>query len=140
MTLKRSGLRGRPRNTGPTAEVVQLVWDRDFGGCAYCARPISGVRGFDWSVQHRMARKDGGSRRSFINQPGNLVLLHGHGSVGCHFRVESDGLWSTEHGFKVREGRWLPAEVGIEHAIHGHVYLSDDGTVSYEPPVREDVG
>lgn len=138
--IRRTSKRPRSRNTGPTAEVVALVWQRDQGSCAFCGAAVLGVRGLDYSLHHRMARKGGGSRRLFVNLPGNLVLLHGTGSVGCHFRVESDGLWSRDNGFKVREGRWLPTEVAIDHAHHGRVYLLDDGSVSYGPPLREDVG
>jgi len=81
-----------------------------------------------------MARKRGGSRRPFLNLPGNLVLLHGTGNEKCHGFVESEPLWARDNGFKVREGRWLPTEVAIEHACHGLVYLLDDGRVSFEPP------
>lgn len=132
--------RGVRRSTGPTAEVVQLVWERDYGCCAFCGLRVLGTRGLDYSVHHRMARKAGSSRRPFINLPGNLVLLHGSGYFGCHFRVERDGLQSCDSGFKVREGRWLPSEVLIDHAIHGPVYLLDDGTASCDPPAREDAG
>lgn len=134
MTLKRSGVRRRPRNTGPTAAVVALIWARDQSSCAYCACVVQGVRGLDYSVHHRMARKRGGTNRPFINLPGNLVLLHGTGTEKCHGFVESNGLWSQDNGFKVREGRWLPTQVSIEHAVHGLVYLLDDGSVSYDPP------
>jgi hypothetical protein len=132
--VKRSEIRRTPmrskggRDTGPTPETVKLVVARDYRGCALCGSTVQGHRGWDWSVQHRMARKGGGTVRAFINLPGNLVLLCGSGTVGCHFRVESNGLWARENGFKVREGVTLPADTPIEHAVHGRVLLADDGT------------
>lgn len=134
--IRRTPMRSRSRNTGPSDEVVAMVWERDRGTCAVCGEPIIGSRGLSWSVHHRMARKRGGSVRPFINLPGNLLLLHGTGTEGCHGRVESNGLWARDNGFKVREGRWLPTEVAVEHAVHGEVYLIDDGSISYDPPER----
>lgn len=75
-----------------------------------------------------MARKRGGTSRAFINLPGNLILLHGTGVEGCHGRVEANGRWAVEQGFRVREGVALPAEVPVKHAVHGWVTLADDGT------------
>ena len=125
--------RGGSRDTGPTPETVMALFKRDDGRCALDGAPIRGNRGWDWSVQHRMARKGGGTIRAFINLPGNLVLLCGSGTVGCHFRVESNGLWARDNGFKVREGQLLPAEVPIVHAVHGRVLLADGGTWTEAP-------
>jgi hypothetical protein len=132
--LPRTPMRSRYRNTGPSEATVEIVWRRDEGRCVVCGDEIIGTRGLSWSVHHRMARKRGGSIRPFINLPGNLLLLHGTGTEGCHGRVEANGLWAREYGFKVREGRWLPAQVLVDHAVHGPVYLADDGSVSGDPP------
>ena len=112
--------------------------ERDRGCCAVCGEQVQGTRGIDWSVQHRMARKRGGSRRPWINLPGNLILLCGNGVEGCHFKVESEVWWACSQGFKVREGRWMPVEHHVVHAVHGEVWLDDEGGISYSPPARED--
>ena len=133
--MKRAPMRSRYRDTGPGAETVAVVVERDRGLCAVCGHEVSGTRGLDWSVQHRLARKGGGTQRRWVNFPSNLVLLCGHGTTGCHFRVESQGAWARDQGYKIREGRWRPPEVGIEHAAHGRrVYLTDDGGISDTPP------
>jgi len=104
------------------------VITRDVACCAVCGLPLRGVRGEQWSVHHRAARKAGGTNRPHINLPSNLLLAHGTGSEGCHWRIESNGIWAREFGFKVREGVRLPAEVPVKHAVHGWVTLADDGT------------
>lgn len=119
--------RSRVRDTGPSDEVVDAVLGRDSQRCAACGELVSGGRGWGWSVHHRMARKRGGSTRPFINLPGNLVLLCGHGSVGCHFQVESERVWAEAAGFIVRDGVTVPAAVPISHAVHGLVLLGDEG-------------
>lgn len=131
--MKRTALRSRPRNTGPTPEVVALVWGRDEGRCAACAGRVTGERGFDWSVHHRLGRKRGGTVRPFVNMPGNLVLLHGHGSALCHGDVGRHVARFTDAGLLVREGVVLPADTPIEHAVHGRVLLRDDGTWTEAP-------
>jgi hypothetical protein len=115
------------RRTGPSPAVVELVWERDSGRCAACAGLCTGERGFDWSLHHRMARRAGGTRRPFINLPGNLVLLHGHGSALCHGDVERFRVTSESKGLVIRDGQWLPSQIPIEHAVHGRVLLDDSG-------------
>lgn len=125
--MKRTAMRSRPRNTGPSPDVVALLFERDNGRCAACAGAITGERGFDWSVQHRSPRRGGGTRRPWINLPGNLVLLHGHGTSLCNGDVERDRARWTAAGFLVRDGITLPADTPIEHAVHGLVRLDDEG-------------
>lgn len=120
-------MKSRPRNTGPSAEVVATVWERDSGRCAACAGAITGERGIDWSVHHRLGRKRGGTVRPFVNLPGNLVLLHGHGSALCHGDVGRHVARFTDAGLLVREGVALPVDTPIEHAVHGRVLLDDEG-------------
>lgn len=115
------------KRTGPTPEVVSIVYARDDGRCALCAAVCSGERGFDWSVQHRVRRGAGGTRRPWVNLPANLILLHGHGTSLCHGDVESDRAKYTDTGHIVRDGITLPAQAPIEHALHGRVLLDDEG-------------
>lgn len=126
--MKRTELKRRYRYTGPSAEVVALVWARDRTRCAACANWLVGVRGEGWSVHHRLRRGAGSSRRPWVNLAGNLVLLCGHGTVGCHSQIESKRVWAEAAGFIVRDGITVPAAVPISHAVHGWVLLADDGT------------
>lgn len=136
--MKRTPMKSRPRNTGPSTAVVALVWERDSGRCAACAGAITGERGYDWSVQHRSPRRAGSTRRPWINLPGNLVLLHGHGTSLCNGDVESDRTRWTAAGFLVRDGVLLPVEVPILHAVHGGwTMLADDGGVEVFPRCPE---
>lgn len=131
--MKRAGI----RSTGPTTETVEIVWKRDNGCCAYCGDEVLvfGVRGWDWSIQHRRPRGSGGDARPETNLPGNLVLLHGSGTTGCHGQVESFRADAQSKGFLIpRESIDRPELHAIEHALHGWCYLLDDGTVSTDPP------
>lgn len=132
--MKRSSMKSRYRSTGPSPEVVRVVAKRDEGRCAVCGERVTGTRGLDHSVHHRLGRKRGGTQRPWVNFPSNLILLCGHGSAGCHLKVGTEGWWARDNGFVVREGRWLPTQVLVEHAVHGPVYLLDDGGISHEPP------
>lgn len=104
------------------------MWERDLGHCALCGEPTVGVRGRDWSVQHRLRRGNGGTKRPWVNLPGNLILLHGSGTTSCHGRVERHRTWAAEQGYRVTDGRARPSQVPLKHAVHGWVTLADDGT------------
>lgn len=132
--IKRRAHRSPVRRTGPSPETVQRVWARDGGRCAACAGLCTGERGRDWSVHHRLARKRGGTTREFVNLPGNLVLLHGHGTALCHGDIERDRARATTAGLLVREGVLLPVEIAVMHAVHGGwTMLADDGTFEVQP-------
>lgn len=119
------------RNTAPTKAVVAVVWERDQGSCASCRRPlVLENRGVGWSVHHRVNRGTGGSRAPWINLPSNLIAVCGSGVTGCHWGFESNRLHAEAHGFVVRRGIRTPAEIPIQHALHGLVYLNDDGTTT----------
>jgi hypothetical protein len=95
--------------------------------CCGCGNEVSGTRGFDWSVQHRLARKGGGTNRPWVNRPPNLITVCGHGTAGCHGRIESERIWAEGHGLIVREGVLTPERWPLDHAMHGLVWLLDDG-------------
>ncbi len=122
-----SGLNARPRDTGPSAEVVGLVLTRDLGRCIVCGDPVRGTRGWDWSIQHRVRRGAGSTRRPWINLPANLVVVCGSGTTGDHGRIESNPAWAAGQGFRVVDGIVLPADTPILHAAHGLVLLDDLG-------------
>ncbi|HWB35565.1 MAG TPA: hypothetical protein VHA75_06020 [Rugosimonospora sp.] len=132
------------RDTGPTPTTVALVGERDGWSCASCGRSLlGGVRGVTFSVQHRVARGQGGSRRPELNLPANLLLLCGSGvetGIGpaqCHPRVEQRGTDDLAAGFWLRQwtdGRpTAPGEHAVRHARHGWVWLDDDGSVTPVP-------
>lgn len=124
--MKRSPMKTRHRNTGPSPDVVEIVWERDFGGCAWCGIGVYGERGFHWSVGHRRPRRKGGDRRPETNQPANLVLLHGSGTTSCHGYVEGHPDESEAKGHTLPAEAY-PALEPIEHAVHGFVLLDDEG-------------
>ncbi len=118
----------------PTQATHDLVFQRDEGCCAYCAIPVFGVRGFDYSLHHRRPSGMGGDRRPETHAAGNLVLLHGHGSVGCHFEVESARMDSLASGLLISKNAvGIPASFVIDHAVHGRVYLNDEGGFTRDP-------
>jgi 5-methylcytosine-specific restriction endonuclease McrA len=125
----------RTRYTGPDAVTVQAVWDRDLGRCAYCGDPITGERGWDWSVGHRRPRRAGGSKRPETNAASNLILLCGSGTTRCHGEVERERIAAVAAGFLLHAGD-NPAAVAIEHAVHGRVWLTGDGGWTAESPAE----
>jgi hypothetical protein len=117
----------------PTDKTLAAVRMRDHDKCAHCGATIAsldtkGARGVLWSLHHRCPRSMGGTKREWVNLPGNLVLLHGSGTTGCHGKVESKRLWATDAGFLVSaNGTEVSAEVAIVHAVHGICFLDDLG-------------
>jgi hypothetical protein len=66
----------------PGGKTRALVWIRDEGRCVACAKLI--LPGDWWSMQHRLARGQGGG-----NGCDNLLVLCGSAtSAGCHRRCE----------------------------------------------------
>ncbi len=117
----------------PTLATVELVYARDHGRCALCGMEVYGRRSLDFSVHHRRPAGMGGDRRPETHAPGNLVLLHGTGTVLCHGHVESRRTQSLASGLLVHRAV-TPSLRSIEHAVHGRCWLADDGTVSLQPP------
>src|SRR6185437_13773679 len=52
--------RKAPRDTGPSRLVRSVVLERDQYACLACGKPV-GLPGTWWSIQHRLARGQGGS-------------------------------------------------------------------------------
>ena len=123
-----------PKNTGPDAATVALVFARDDSRCARCGQAITGIRGLDWSVQHRRARGAGGTRREDTNSPAALILLCGSGTTLCHGHVERFRVEAREFGWAVRQSD-DPAVMPVLHAVHGGwVLLSPAGQVTAHSP------
>lgn len=115
------------RDTGFPADVVELIWERDKGGCARCGRGlIRANRGLDWAIHHREPRGRGGAgkRRTWVNLPANGVLL----CSACHDWVEANRADAIDTGWLVSAlGRRRPVDVAIQHARHGLVHLDNQG-------------
>lgn len=101
--------------TGPSAHAREMVVNRASYLCERCLNPISGPG----SVHHRRPRRMGGTKRTDVNSPANLMLLCGSGTTGCHGWIEShrteaidngiilyDRDDPTEHPFRDMGGRW----------------------------------
>ncbi|RKR92843.1 hypothetical protein BDK92_7325 [Micromonospora pisi] len=116
----------RPVYTGPDATTVALVIERDQGRCVRCGVEQTGERGWDWSVQHRRARGNGGTRRPDTNTAPNLILLCGSATTGCHGWVESEREAARPFGWAILSTD-NPALKPIDHAVHGRVWLTGDG-------------
>lgn len=123
------------KNTGPDAATVALVVERDRGCCARCGQHVAGgVRGLDFSIQHRRARGAGGTRREDTNSPAALILLCGSATTGCHLHVESHRVEAREFGWAVRQSD-DPASMPVLHAVHGGwVLLTPAGQVTAHSP------
>lgn len=106
--------------------VVALVLERDGHACVRCGKPNTGQRGWDWSIQHRVARGAGGSSRPEISSPANLIVLCGSATTGCHLYAESRTTEGRENGW------WLwrntdPESVAVLLYDGRRVFLTADG-------------
>jgi predicted HNH restriction endonuclease len=125
-------MRSRYRNTGPTAAVVDLVYERASHSCEVCTCAVGDRRGIDHHIHHRRPRGAGGSRRPDTNQPQNLLLL----CPDCHLDIE------THRGVAQSMG-WLltqqddPARVAVLVHRDRWFYLTADGRYADSPPGTE---
>lgn len=127
--MKRAPMRSRPRATGPSADVVEAVYERAQYSCEICTGAVGDRRGEDHHLHHRRPRGAGGSRRLDTNLPSNLLLL----CPPCHSDVESHRAEAQTMGWLVpQSGR--PAEVAVLVQRDRWVYLTDNGTYSDNPP------
>ena len=120
----------KPKSTGPDRATRELVLERDDYRCVSCGLPIMGQQ---YSLQHRKARGVGGD-----NTPANLIVLCGSATSpgGCHLAAEQRGAQSLDLGYWVPSWQH-PADVPVMHFVHGRVWLTDTGEVSYSPPGLE---
>lgn len=109
--------------------VVDRIWTRDQGMCARCGLALRWTaRGSEWSVHHRCPRSSGGTRRVWVGEAANGLLLCGTGTTGCHGWVESNRSEARVQGFLVSaNGRLRADEVGVRHVLYGLVLLTDEG-------------
>lgn len=119
MTARASDIRPTQR-----AEIVV----RDGGRCV---RGGDLIQGYDYSVQHRVARGMGGSRHAA--RACALILLCGSATTGCHGWVEAHPAEARELGYRVPAGT-DPAMWPV--LFHGQDWclLTDDGWVPLRAP------
>ena len=77
------------KSTGPSSSVVEAILERAQYSCEACGSLVGDRRGEDWSVQHRLPRRMGGTRWRGVNLPSNLMILCGSAVTGCHGFAES---------------------------------------------------
>lgn len=91
-----------------------LIWDRDKFSCRRCGH-------MGEQIHHRHPRQMGGTRRGWINQPANLVLL----CWRCHQWVELHRERAVADGWLLPEG-YGPEAIPIQ-SIHGPIWLDNEG-------------
>lgn len=118
-------------------KVRQLVLERDERSCVACGMSVIGR---PYSLQHRRARKAGGSRLSWIDQPQNLVTACGSATSpgGCHLRMESRAPQMQTLGYVIPawpeiDPAFVPVHMVTEFGT-AKVWLTADGGVSHDPP------
>jgi 5-methylcytosine-specific restriction enzyme A len=94
---KRTAMRSRYRRTGPSDEVVDLVYERAQWSCELCGAPVGDRRGVDHHLHHRRPRRMGGSQLPDTNAPQNLLLL----CPASHETVESERTAAYAGGWLV---------------------------------------
>lgn len=106
----------------PDPATVDLVLERDNYSCAMCGFGVSGVRGVDWSIHHRLRRSQGGD-----HSPAVLVTLCGNGTQGHHGLVHARITWAQGHGWLLKSGQ-DPLVMPMDHVAYGGpVLLTADG-------------
>lgn len=131
--MKRSAMKRRYRDTGPSAETIETVRVRANERCEIGGEEIWFIlRGEDYHIHHRRPRGMGGTIRPDTNQEPNLLLL----CPDCHARVESRRGEAFTKGWLVPQSG-DPAQIAVL-VDHGSrwVYLTADGTYSDIPPER----
>lgn len=123
----------RPKDTGPSKAVVIAVLARDAYCCVRCGGALWGVRGRDYSIQHRRARGAGGSRREDTNHPQNLLSTCGSATSGCHGLMERLRNEARAMGWAIRQSD-DPLQVPVQHWQYGLIFLGADGSWSSRPP------
>lgn len=120
-----------------TQTARKLVLERDNYCCVACGKSIIGR---PYSLQHRRAKKRGGSRLPWIDQPQNLVIACGTATTpDCHLlRMESRPGDAKDRGYVISEWpqidpRFIPVTVVTEFGA-SRVWLTPDGGLSNGPP------
>jgi len=100
-----------------------LVLARDNWHCVACGKPAGGACTW-WSLQHRVARGQGGG-----NEAWNLIVLCGSAVTGCHGRCEAQDREMQARGYWLESWQDPAAEPVMICGEQGGVtvWLTDDG-------------
>jgi hypothetical protein len=123
-----------------TPAVRTTVLERDGYACVCCGRTIIGRQ---YSLQHRRAKKMGGSRLPWINSPQNLLTVLGSATTGCHARMERREQADKDRGYVISEWpeidpRLIPVTVVTEFG-EATVWLTAEGGLSNDPPAEPEL-
>jgi hypothetical protein len=119
------------RDTGPARPTRLTVLERDEYRCSVCGQSVLEI---PFNIHHRRNRGAGGSSDPAINAPSNLLTVCGTGTTGCHGWIGSSPAEALEHGYTVSlNSREATTDVPVVHAVHGVVYLLDDGALRLPP-------
>lgn len=122
-----------------SGKVREAVRERDDFSCVACGKSVIGR---PYSLQHRRARKRGGSRLPWIDQPQNLITACGTATTpDCHWNVmeSRDPAGDAQsRGYVISEWpeldpRFIPVHVVGEFGT-SKVWLTPDGGLSNDPP------
>lgn len=130
--LRRTPLKGRRKQTGPSQDAVDAVLERGFHSCERCGCAVGPQRGVDHHIHHRRPRAMGGTDRPDTNLPSNLALL----CPPCHDDVESMREVSLLHGWLVPQTA-DPALIPVLIRFEQYRYLQPHGGYSRTPPTKE---
>ncbi len=126
----RRPMRSRYRKTGPSDEVVDLVYERAGWSCEIDGAQVGDRRGVDHHIHHRRPRRMGGSQLDDTNAPQNLLLL----CPPCHEMVESERTAAYAGGWLVRQQE-DPLVVPVL-VLAAERYLTADGAYADSLPER----
>lgn len=118
-------------DTGPDRNTRALVVEREVWACGSCGHPIDVG---PYSIQHRVARRSGGTSDPAANSPANLILLCGSATSpgGCHLLAEQRDALMNLRGFWLKPGQ-KPEDTPVDHFAYGWVFLESDGSVTQVP-------
>ncbi|HEY9411078.1 MAG TPA: HNH endonuclease [Jiangellaceae bacterium] len=124
MTLRRTAMTRRHRNTGPDAATTLTVVVRSGGRCEICG----------WwddycQIHHRRPRAMGGTDREDTNSPANLLRA----CITCHQRIESRRGEALHNGWLVSQYD-NPATVPVLITGNCWKYLTEEGEYTDDPP------
>jgi hypothetical protein len=120
------------KDTGFSATVKAAVRERARYRCEACGAYLGDCGG---QLQHRLARRMGGSRSPLISTAANAALLCGTPNSGCHGRAESRDRDMNAEGFWLESWQSPLAEPIMLHGSGSGVtvWLTEDGHYSLAP-------
>ena len=77
----------------------------------------------------------GGSHDPTLNSPANIVAVCGHGTAGCHGRVETSRTIATHYGWLIARGQDQETTPILYRGIWSHI--TSVGTVEHLPSLEQ---